>query len=153
MDRIASVGETEERSRSDMGERKQGSITIGVHIRVRDPKTHGPFHLVTECQEYSPLPSLVLLHETKSRSRSILGADHFWRTTLFRRPQISDVGLKIWERPHYPNRSRFLRSRSLTFSLQSLTPRLNIDFSSARFQRLQNPFSLHPIEATHLFLE
>ena len=75
--------ETEERSRFGM---EQGTITIGVHIRVRDPKTHGPFHLVTECQEHSFLPSLVLLHGTKSEFRSILGADHFWCTTLFRWP-------------------------------------------------------------------
>ena len=54
-----------------------------------------------------------------------------------------------------PTRSRFLKtgtSRSLTFSLQSLTPHLNIDLSSARCQRPQHP-CLRCIWATHLFLE
>ena len=85
-------------SRFDMGERKQGTIPIGAHIRVCDPKTHGPYYFVTEFQERSFLPFLVLVHETKSRSRSVLRADHLWRTTLFRRPQIGDADLEIWQR-------------------------------------------------------
>ena len=38
------------------------------------------------------------------------------------------------------------------FSLQSLTPRLNVDLSSAGFQRPQDPCLCY-IQATDLFLE
>jgi len=87
---------TEERSRFDicMGlGREARTITIGVC----DPNAHGPFHLVTVCQNayhLSSPPSPNQISISTSWSGSVLLPDHFRHTTmmLVHPLQIGDIG-------------------------------------------------------------